>query len=149
MHMLLPLASLLGLEVDQLADRLKRHAIAWGAVGFFVLIGLVYLLVALNAAVSLWLGPILGPLALAGGALLFAAALALGMKAATAIGERRRADKKRTAERTALVTSAAVTALPMLPMLIKSPLVRQLGLPLGGAIAALYLLSRPGGSRED
>jgi len=149
MHMLLPLASLLGLEVDQLADRLKRHAIAWGAVGLFVLIGLVYLLVALHAAASLWLGPVLGPLALAGGALLLAGALALGMKAATALSERRRNDKKRSAERTALVTSAAVSALPMLPMLIKSPLVRQLGLPLGGALAALYLLSRPGGSRND
>lgn len=149
MHLLLPLASLLGLEVDHLADRLKRHALAWGAVGFFVLVGLVYLLVALNAAVTLWLGPVLGPLALAGGALLLAAALALGLKATTALSQRRRADKKRATERTALVTSAAVTALPMLPMLIKSPLVRQLGLPLGGALAALYLLSRPGGSRDD
>jgi hypothetical protein len=34
-------------------------------------------------------------------------------------------------------------------MLLKMPIMRQIGLPVGGALAALYLLSKSGGHRQD
>lgn len=146
MHLLMPLASLLGLEVGDLTARLKRQALAWSAIGAFGLIGVVFLLVALNNAALLWLGPMWGPLAVAGGGLFIALLIFAGVRIASAIVARQKAEKRHAAERTALVTSAAVTALPML---LKSPLMKQIGIPVGGALAALYLLRKPGGYKDD
>jgi hypothetical protein len=38
-----------------------------------------------------------------------------------------------------MMTTAAITAVPML---IKSPLLRTIGIPIGGALAAAYFLAR-------
>jgi hypothetical protein len=38
-----------------------------------------------------------------------------------------------------MVTTAAITAVPML---LKSPLMRTIGIPIGGALAAAYFLTR-------
>jgi hypothetical protein len=146
MHLLLPLASILGIEVEDILDRFKQNAIAWTAIAFFALVGVVFLLVALYTGMVGWLGPIWAPLAIAGGALVVALAIFIGIRVAAGIVARREAQRRHSAEKTALVTTAALTAVPML---LKSPLMKQIGLPVGGALAALYLLSKQGGHRDD
>jgi hypothetical protein len=146
MHLLLPLASILGIEVEDLLERFKQNAIAWSAIAFFALVGMVFLLVALYTGMVDWLGPIWGPLAIAGGALLVALAIYVGVRIAANVVATREAQRRHSAEKTALVTTAAITAVPML---LKSPLMRTIGIPVGGALAALYLLSKPGGHPKD
>lgn len=146
MHLLLPLASILGIEVEDLLNRFKQNAIAWSAIAFFALVGVVFLLVALYTGMVDWLGPIWGPLAIAGGALFVALAIFIGIRVAASIVARRQAQRRHSAEKTALVTTAAITAVPML---LKSPIMKQIGIPVGGALAALYLLSKSGGHRSD
>lgn len=147
MNLLLPLASLLGIEVEDIVDRLKQNAVAWSAIAFFALVGIMFLLVTLYTAMVAWLGPIWGPLAIAGGALVIALGIYAGIKIAASIVARRESERRHSAETTALVTTAAITAFPML---MKSPLMKSIGLPVGGALAALYLLNKPGGhSRRD
>lgn len=149
MHLLLPLASILGIEVDELIDRFRKNAIAWSAIGLFVLIGLAFLLVAAHTALVAWIGPLWAPLLIAAVALLIALSIYLVLRIIDAISSRREAQRRHSAETTALVTTAAITALPMM---MKSPLMRTIGLPVGGALAALYLLSKPGertGRRQD
>lgn len=144
MHLLLPLASILGIEVDALAGRLRRGAIAWGAIALLALIGVTFLLVAAYTALVARIGPLWAPLAIAGVALLLAAAIYIGIRITSAIARRRQAQRRHSAETTALATTAAFTALPML---LKSPLMRNIGLPVGGALAALFFLTR--GDRDD
>lgn len=146
MHLLLPLASFLGLEVEDLLDRFKQNAIAWLAIAFFAAIGIVFLLVTLYTGMVNWLGPIWGPLAIAFAALLIALTIYVSVRIAAGISARREAQRSHAAERTALVTTAAITAVPLL---LKSPLLKTVGIPVGGLLAALYLLSRPGSDRKD
>lgn len=146
MHLLLPLASILGIEVEDLLDRFKQNAMAWSAIAFFALVGVVFMLVALYTGMVDWLGPIWGPLAIAGGALVVALGIFIGIRIAASIVAHREAQRRHSAEKTALVTTAAITAVPML---LKSPIMKQIGLPVGGALAALYLLSKPGGHKDD
>ena len=146
MNLLQAIASLLGIEARDVLDGLRKNAILWGAIALFALIALAFLLVAANAGLTLWVGPIMAPLIIAGTAVVIALAIYI-VAAVTAEGARRReAERRRAAERTALVTTAAIAALPAL---LKSPLMRNVGLPLGGALAALYLLSRAGGTADD
>ncbi|MGV3650095.1 MAG: hypothetical protein ACO1OK_01615 [Devosia sp.] len=143
MKLLLPLASLLGLEVEHLAERLKAQAVVLGTIAFFALIAFVFLLVALHAALVREIGPVLAPLTIAGGALV----IALVVWAIASLRQRRairsEASKRQASETRALVTTAALTAAPML---LKNPLVRKFGLPLAGAAAIAFLLVR---SRDD
>jgi hypothetical protein len=74
--------------------------------------------------------------------------LALAVYLGTRVGEGRRrrevAEKRRSTETSAFVTTAALTALPVM---LKSPLARTLMLP-AAAIAA-YLLVRGGSDKSD
>jgi hypothetical protein len=144
MGWLATLASLLGLELEVLVARLRRNAIAWSIVGALVVIALVFLLAALNAALTTLMGPVWAPLAIAGGALLAALGIYLVLRSADAAAARRETERRK-AERTALTTSAILTALPMA---MRLGIVRKLGLPVGGALAAAYLLARVIHARE-
>lgn len=146
MHLLALAASVLGIEVDELLGHLKRNAIAFGAVALFALVGLTFLLVALNAWLTLLWGPILAPLVIAGAALVIAGAIWLTLAIVESIARKRATERRNAAEKTALVTTAALTALPLV---MKSDLMRKVGIPIGGALAAAYLLSKPSGPRED
>jgi large-conductance mechanosensitive channel len=149
MHLLLPLASILGIEVDVLIDRFRKKAVAWSVIGLFALIGLAFLLVAAHLALSDWVGPFWAALIMAGTALVIAAVIFLVIRVIEDIASRREAQRRHSAETTALMTTAAVAALPIV---MKSPLMRTIGLPLGGALAALYFLSKPGertGHRDE
>jgi hypothetical protein len=143
MNWLATLASLAGIEVDELLARLRRNAVAFSIVGILGLLGIVFLLVALNAALTLYIGPVWAPLAIAGGALFIALCVFVGIRIADAAAARREAERRKAAERTALATSAVLTALPMV---MRLEIVRKLGIPLGGALAVAYLLAH--GSRS-
>lgn len=150
LNLLTPLASLLGIEAEEIVGRMKKNAGLWAAIAAFALIALVFLLVAANAGLTLWVGPIWAPLIIAGAAALIALVIYLVSRIGAGIAERKEAERRRSAETTALVTTAAITAIPLL---LKSPLMRSIGLPLGAALAAFFVLSRsrpkPGDSPEE
>lgn len=145
MHLLALAASVLGIEVDELLEHFKKNVMAWSAVALFALIGFAFLLVALNAWFTAMWGPIIAPLAIAGGALVVAGAIWAAIVITDSIAKRRSAQRRNSAEKTALVTTAALTAVPLL---MKSDLMRKIGIPVGGALAAAYLLSKPGGQND-
>lgn len=145
MHFLLPLASLLGIEVDELMGRVRKNAIAWSAVALFALIGLAFILVAIANAATLAWGPIVGPLVIALGAIFIAVAIWATMAIIEGMAKRRATEKRHSQEKTALVTTAALTALPLV---LQSPLMRKVGIPVGGALAAAFLLSKSGGHHD-
>jgi uncharacterized membrane protein len=145
MQFLLPLASILGLEVDELLSRLKKNLIAWLAVGLFGLIGFVFLLVAVSYADALGLGPLIGQLAIALESVLVALCIWAAMAVIQGIAKRKASARRHSQEKTALVTTAALTALPIV---LQSPLMRKVGIPVGGALAAAFLLSKSGGHRD-
>lgn len=123
-------------------DRVKKNAIAWSAVALFALVGLSFLLVAASNAATLAWGPIVGPLVLALGAILIAFAIWATMAVVESIAKRRALERRHEKEKTALVTTAALTALPLV---LQSPLMRKIGIPVGGALAAAVLLSKSNG----
>ncbi|MDC9825423.1 hypothetical protein PRN20_16960 [Devosia sp. ZB163] len=146
MQLLALAASVLGIEVDELLEHVKRNAMAWSAVALFALIGLVFLLVGLHAwFVSMW-GPIVAPLIIGAAAAVIAIAIWAGITISDNAARRHATQRRNTAEKTALVTTAALTAIPLV---MKSDLVRKVGIPIGGALAAAYLLAKPTGSRPD
>lgn len=139
MNLLYPLASLLGIEAGEIAERLKKNGLLWAAIAIFSIIALIFALVAANAALTLWVGPIWAPLIIAGAAAVIALTIYVVSRVTSEVAHRREVQRRRSAERTALVTTAAITSLPLL---MKSPLMKSIGLPVGGALATLYLLSR-------
>jgi hypothetical protein len=145
MQFLLPLASILGIEVDDLVGRLKKNVIAWSAVALFGLVGLAFILVAIaNAATMAW-GPIAGPLIVALAAIVIAIGIWATMAIVEGIARRKALERRHAQEKTALVTTAALTALPIV---LQSPLMRKVGIPVGGALAAAFLLSKSNGSHR-
>lgn len=146
MHLLALAASVLGIEVDELLEHFKKNVMAWSAVALFALIALTFLLVALNAWFTALWGPVVAPLVIAGGALVIAGAIWAAIAITDSIAKRRAAQRRNAAEKTALVTTAALTAVPLL---LKSDLMRKIGIPVGGALAAAYLLSKPGAESGD
>lgn len=142
MHLLALAASVLGIEVDEVLEHVKKNAMAWSAVALFALIALVFVLAALNAWFTLLWGPIVAPLAIAAGALLVALGIYATIAISDGIARRHAAQRRNAAEKTALVTTAALTALPLV---LKSDLMKKVGIPIGGALAAAYLLAKPGG----
>lgn len=141
MHLLALAASVLGIEVDELLEHFKKNAMAWSAVALFALIGLAFLLVALNAWFTLMWGPIVAPLIIGAGAIVVALGIYAAIAITDSIAKRHAAQRRNAAEKTALVTTAALTALPLV---MKSDLMKKIGIPIGGALAAAYLLSKPG-----
>jgi hypothetical protein len=139
-----PLAALLGIEVDALIERLKRNATTIAVVAFLALIGVVFLLVAANVALTELVGPLLAPLILAGLSLVIAAIIWFVADA----GEKRRArvaaERKRSTDTSALITTAALTALPLA---LKNPTLRLLALP-ASAVLGYMLLGRRRGDDE-
>ena len=137
--LLYPIASLLGIEAGEMVERAKKNGMLLGAIALFAAIALVFLLVAANTALTFWVGALWAPLIIAGAAAVIAIAIYVVSRVTAEIAHRREVQRRRSAETTALVTTATVTAIPLL---LKSPLMRTIGLPLGGALAALFVLSK-------
>jgi hypothetical protein len=144
MHLLAPLAALLGIEVEAITERVRNAIIINAVMIGLALVGVSFLLVAGFFALAELYGVIYAALILAAVFLVLALAVYLG----TRIGESRRrrevASKRRSSETSAFVTTAALTALPVI---LRSPIARTIGLP-AAAIAA-YLLVRGGDDRSE
>lgn len=137
MQWLVPLAGLLGIEVEILVRQLKQSALLYGLLGLCALLALAFALVALDLWLATLIGPIWAALAIAGLFLVLALIVWLVAVVGNARREKARALRRRSADSTALVTTAALTALPVL---LGNPTIRRFGLPLGALAAALLLL---------
>jgi hypothetical protein len=139
-----PLAALLGVEMTSIKDRLKRQAILWGSLAALGLVAAGAILVSINSALTYVVGPVIAPLIIAGAALLIALVIYAVFHFRESIEQKRQAEKQRSAEVTALVTTAAITALPLI-----LPTLKKVGLPAGGAAAAIYSLLQAKALRRD
>ena len=144
MHLLLPLAALLGIEVEAITDRVRTTIIINATMIVLGLAGVGFLVAAGFLALSDLVGAIYAALIFAAIFLLLALAVYLGSR----IGESRRrrelAEKRHSSETSAFVTTAALTALPVL---LKSPLLRTIALP-AAAIAAFLMVRNSGDKNE-
>ncbi len=136
-----PVLSLLGIEVETLTESVKRHAILYGLIGAFALICLCFVLVAVNAALAYSFGPVVAPLLIAAVGALGAIVVLLIVHAQDNAAAKLEAERKRAAESNALLTTAIVSAIPVL---LRSQLVREVALPGAAAIASALLLRRGG-----
>lgn len=136
-----PLAALLGIEIDVLVERLKRNVTTIAVVAFLALIGVIFLLVAANVALTELVGPLLAPLILGGVAILAAAITWFVTDAGEKRRARRAAERRRSSDTTALVTTAALTALPLA---LKNPALRLLALPASAVLGYMLLGKRRG-----
>ncbi|MDB5538047.1 MAG: hypothetical protein JWQ65_2922 [Devosia sp.] len=143
MNLLVPIAALLGFEVEEITARLKALAIANAVIALFGLLTLVFLLVAGFLALAAQLGPIYAALIFAGVFFVITAGIVIGMQISENSRKRRVAEKRRSSDTSAFVTTAALTALPVL---LKSPLIRNVGLPLAAVVAAAMFIGK---SRDD
>lgn len=136
LNLLMPLAGLVGLEVEGLGQRIKGLAVVYAVILVFGAIGVGFLIAAGYIALAASVGPLYASLIMAGGFLAIALITLIGFSMAEAGRKRRLVEKRRASDSGAFLTTAALTALPLLA---RSPLVVKLGLP-AAAIAAMTLL---------
>jgi len=134
-----PLLALLGVEAQSISANIKRQAIVWGLIGALGLIFAAFVLVAINTALAYVVGPVIAPLIIAVIAALAGLAVFLIAHLQDGIAAKREAEKKKSAEMTALVTTAIITAIPLI---LRSSLFREIGLPAGAALASALLLKK-------
>jgi Ca2+/Na+ antiporter len=139
-----PLASLMGLELDTTLARARRQALLWGLLAALGIVAIGFVLVAINAALTLSYGPVVAPLLVAAAALVLALAVYLVFHVIAAREARREAERQKSTEMTALIATTAIAALPLL-----LPTLRKVALPAGGVAAATYALLRARAARHD
>ena len=140
-----PLGALLGIEAQSLKDRLKRQAVLIGTLGALGVVSVTFILVAINTALTFAFGPVIAPLIIAGAALLIGIIVFAIFHMRETMEAKEDAQKKRSAETTALITTAAITAIPLI-----LPTLRRIGLPAGGAAAAaIYSLLQTKAFKRD
>lgn len=144
MNLLMPLAALLGIEVEAITDRVKTAIIVNAVMALFGLLGIGFLIAAGYIALAQQVGGLYAALILAGVFIVLALAIYLGNRIGESRHKRQAASKRRSSETSAFVTTAALTALPVL---LKSPVVRTLGIP--AAALAAFLLVRGGSDNTD
>ena len=144
MNLLVPLAALLGIEFDSITERVRNAVILNAVIVVFAAVGAFFLVAAGFFALADVLGVIYAALILAAGFLVLALAVYLGSRIGRGRHKREVAEKRRSSETSAFVTTAAITALPVL---LKSPLLRRLGIP--AAALAAFLLVRGGSDKTD
>ncbi|CAN7420846.1 hypothetical protein [Devosia sp. LjRoot3] len=132
----MPLAGLLGLEVEGLSQRVKGLAIVYALILVCVVIGLGFLIAAGYIALSDLVGPLTATLILAGSFLAIALIVYIGLAISESNRRKRLAERRRSSDAGAFLTTAALTALPLLT---RSPMLVKLGIP-AAALAALVLL---------
>jgi len=137
---LAPLLSLAGIEAASVTSNLKRQAIVWGTIAALGFVVVAFLLVAANTALSYWVGPVIAPLIIAVVATLVALTVFLVAHLQDNIAARQAAEKQKKAEITALATTALLTAIPLI---LRSPLFKEIGLPAGAALASALMMREP------
>jgi hypothetical protein len=136
MGLLAPLAALLGLETETLLARARSTILVYGLIALFGLVAAGFLLAAGYMALALQVGAIGAALIIAGSFLLLALAVYLGSLIGRGRRQRQLAERRRASETGAFLSTAAITALPLLA---RSPLLVKLGLP-AAALAVFALL---------
>jgi len=139
-----PLAALMGLEMTSLKERLQRQAIVWGMLALLGLVAVTFLLVSLNSALTYSFGPVIAPLLIASAALLIGIVAYVVYAFQESASRHKEAERQHSAEMTALVTTAAITALPLI-----LPTLKKVGLPAGAVAAALLSLMRAKSLKRD
>ena len=134
--LLMPLAGLLGLEVEGLSQRLKGLAIVYALILVCAAIGFGFLIAAGYIALSDAVGPLTATLILAGAFLTVALAVYIGFAISESNRRKRLAERRRSSDAGAFLTTAALTALPLLT---RSPMLLRLGIP-AAALTVLALL---------
>jgi hypothetical protein len=141
-----PLLSLLGLEAASLTTNVKRQAIVWGLIGALGVIFVAFLLVAANTALTYAVGPVIAPLIIAVAAAVIGIGIFLFAHLQDNAEAKRKAEKEKSAEMTALVTTALITAVPLI---VRSPLFKKIGIPAGALLASGLLLRKSGEPHHD
>lgn len=134
--LLMPLAGLLGLELDEVSKRVKGLAIGYAIIGIFGAIGVGFLIAAGYIALGNVYGPIAAALIMAGVFLAVALVVYVSMAIAENARRKRMAERRRSSDSGAFITTAALTALPLLS---RSSVLVKLGIP-AAALAALALM---------
>lgn len=137
MPLLAALGALMGVEVEAVTGRIKAGLLINGAIAVLALVGVGFLIAAGYIALAGALGGLYAALIMGGAFLILALAVYLGAQIGAGRRRQEEMERRRSGETGAFVTTAALTALPVLA---KSPMVLRLGLP-AAAIAA-YLLFR-------
>lgn len=135
MNLLVPLAGLLGIEIEAITDRVKTLVIVNAVIGVFGVIGVVFLLIAGFLALSDVYGSIYAALIFGGVFIVLALAVFLGAKIGEGKRHRQVVERKKSHDTNALITTAALS---VLPVLLRSPTVRAVGIP-AAAVAAFFL----------
>lgn len=130
-----PLGALLGIEAASIKDKLKRQAVLFGTLGVLGVIAVSFILISINSALTFAVGPIVAPLIIAGAALLIGLVVYAVFHFRATVEAHNEAEKARRAEVTALITTAAITAIPLI-----LPTLKRVGVPAGGAAAAIFSL---------
>ena len=136
LSLLMPLAGLLGLEAEGLGKRIKGLAIAYAFILILAVLGVGFLLAAGFIALSQAVGPLYATLILAGSFLALSLIVYLGLAISESRRKRRIVERRRSSDAGAFLTTAALTALPLLA---RSPLLLKLGIP-AAAITAIALM---------
>lgn len=135
MNLLVPLAGLLGIEIEAITDRVKTLIIVNSVIGIFGVIGVVFLLIAGFLALSDVYGSIYAALIFGGVFVVLAIAVFLGAKIGEGKRHRQVVERKKSHDTNAFITTAALS---VLPVLLRSPTVRAVGIP-AAAVAAFFL----------
>ena len=135
MNLLVPLAGLLGIEIEAITDRVKTLIIVNTVIAVFGVIGVVFLLIAGFLALSDVYGGIYAALIFGGVFVVLALAVFLGAKIGEGKRHRQIVERKKTHDTNAFITTAALS---VLPVLLRSPTVRAVGIP-AAAVAAFFL----------
>lgn len=135
MNLLVPLAGLLGIEIEAITDRVKTLIIVNAVIGIFGVIGVVFLLIAGFLALSDVYGSIYAALIFGGVFVVLAIAVFLGAKIGEGKRHRQVVERKKSHDTNAFITTAAFS---VLPVLLRSPTVRAVGIP-AAAVAAFFL----------
>ena len=143
MGLLGALGGLLGYEAATLKTKIQSQLVLWGVLAALGLVGVVFLLVAANAGLTVLVGPIYAPLIIAGAALLVALVVYLIGGAQRKAKAKEEAEDRRRTEANAMMATAAVSAIPLL-----LPTLKKVGLPAAGIAAALFIFMQMRGSRD-
>jgi hypothetical protein len=136
MGLIAPLLALLGIEAESLIARARTSAIIYAVTAIFLMAACIFACLAGYLALAEIFGGIVAAVIMAGGFLLLALAVFAGSRIGQSRRQREVAERRRSSETGAFVTTAAITALPML---MRSPTLLKLGIP-AAAIAALAVL---------
>lgn len=135
MSLLASLAALLGFEAESMANRAKSLVVSYAIIALLAATGLGFLLAAGYIALAAATSPLAASLILAGVFILLALLVYLGARAGEARRKREAEKRRHSGETSAFLTTAALTALPMLG---KSPILLRLGVP--AALVAFLLM---------